>query len=155
MPRIHVAASATIAAPPEVVYAILADYREGHPRILPPQYFRNLTVEQGGRGAGTHIRFDMRVLGRTRTAYGVVTEPEPGRVLVETYPDTGIVTTFIVEPRGEGRHAAVTIASDWEKPGLAGWFEQKTAPPLLRRIFEEELRYLARYAAEGRHGHTG
>jgi hypothetical protein len=49
-----VVASAHIAAAPAQVYAIIANYREGHPRILPKE-FSGLTVEQGGIGAGTII----------------------------------------------------------------------------------------------------
>ncbi len=69
-------------APADRVYAIIADYRNGHPHILPKQ-FRNLTVEQGGVGAGTIIRFEVRVFGQTQHFRAVVSEPEPGRVLVE------------------------------------------------------------------------
>src|ERR1044072_1519141 len=101
-----VKASAQVEAPAEVVYNIIADYRNGHPHILPKQYFEWLEVEQGGRGEGTVIRFQMRVLGQTRVLRAVVTEPEPGRVLVET--DTGgagPVTTFTVEPEESGSRA--------------------------------------------------
>lgn len=82
--QIHVVtASALIPARRERVYNILANYREGHPRILPKQ-FSNLVVEQGGLGAGTVIRFQMSVFGRKQTFRAEISEPEPGRVLVET-----------------------------------------------------------------------
>ena len=55
-----------VPAPPAEVYAILADYTEGHPHILPSAYFRNIEVEEGGVGAGTRIRFEMTVLGTSR-----------------------------------------------------------------------------------------
>jgi hypothetical protein len=42
LPDIHVSASAVIAAVPSVIYALIADYRQGHPSILPPRYFQNL-----------------------------------------------------------------------------------------------------------------
>lgn len=78
-PDVHViSASARIDAPPERVYAIIADYRTGHPRIL-PEPFSGLTVERGGIGAGTTIRFQMKLLGRTETYRADITEPEPGR----------------------------------------------------------------------------
>ena len=92
-----ISASANIPAPPQRAYSILANYRDEHPRILPPQ-FSNLAVEKGGIGAGTVIRFNMRVFGRKRSFRAAVTEPEPGRVLVETDLDTNrAVTTFIVD----------------------------------------------------------
>ena len=77
-----VTTTARLAAPPDRVYAVIADYDHGHPRILPKQ-FTGLTVEQGGVGEGTVIRVSMRVFGRRFEFRGFVTEPEPGRVLVE------------------------------------------------------------------------
>ena len=78
-----ISASAVIPARRERVYSLISNYRDGHPRILPKQ-FSNLIVEQGGTGAGTVIRFQMSVFGMKRTFRAVITEPEPGRVLVET-----------------------------------------------------------------------
>jgi hypothetical protein len=56
-----VSASAEVKAPAEKVYAIIADYRHGHPQIVPSPPFGRIEVEQGGFGAGTVIRFPMRV----------------------------------------------------------------------------------------------
>ena len=53
--------------------------------------------------AGTEIRFGMRVFGSMRTARGIVSEPQPGRVLVESYPETGDVTTFSASCFQSGR----------------------------------------------------
>jgi hypothetical protein len=95
-PTYVVSATARLKAPPRRVYDTIADYHTGHPRILPKQ-FRNLTVEQGGVGAGTVIRFQVRVFGRTDTFRAEVTEPEPGRILVEkNILGSDSVTTFIV-----------------------------------------------------------
>jgi len=58
-------ASASLPAPPERVYRLIADYRDCHPRIL-PKHFSSLTVEKGGVGAGTVIRFQMRLLAKTQ-----------------------------------------------------------------------------------------
>src|SRR5215813_13655906 len=98
-PATHIiTASATIPARRERVYSLIANYRDGHPRILPKQ-FKNLVVEQGGIGAGTVIRFQMSVFGKLQTFRASITEPEPGRTLVETDLDTnGAVTTFTVNP---------------------------------------------------------
>src|SRR3954470_15498093 len=91
---------ATVGAPADRVYELIANYRTGHPRIVPPKYFQNLIVERGGRGAGTVIAYDMKLFGKVRTSRASITEPEPGRVLVETVEDQGIVTTFTVERAG-------------------------------------------------------
>jgi uncharacterized protein YndB with AHSA1/START domain len=147
MPRIQATASAVIDAPPQTVYAILADYRHGHPQILPKAYFSALVVEQGGTGAGTRIRFDIRLLGTTRSVRAAITEPEPGRVLAETDLDTGAVTTFTVVPAPGGGGTDVTITTAWTASGVRGWVEGRIAPPMLRRIYTEELQNLARHAA--------
>src|SRR3954469_19904465 len=112
-------AAGLIPARRERVYNIIANYREGHPRILPKQ-FSNLVVEQGGVGAGTVIRFQMGVLGRKQTFRAAITEPEPGRVLVETYLDgNGAVTTFTVNPGSAPADSQVTIST--EIPVRAGF----------------------------------
>jgi Polyketide cyclase / dehydrase and lipid transport len=129
-------------APPATVYRLLADYHRGHPRILPERYFRNMQVEAGGTGAGTRIRYQVRAFGTVRTFRAEITEPEPGRRLLETGIESGIATTFTVEPGDDGRHSHVTIATAYEKAGIRGWLERLFAPQLLRTIYRAELRQL-------------
>jgi hypothetical protein len=139
-------ASALIAAPAQQLYAILADYNQGHQRILPRPPFVDLTVEKGGVGAGTEFSARMRVLGRLQAFRAVVTEPEPGRVLVET-TDTGYVTSFIVEPRGADQ-SFVTIATELiGRPALLGAVEGWLVGRLLRPGYVRELEQLAALAA--------
>jgi hypothetical protein len=142
-------ASALIQAPARELYAIIADYHHGHPQILPQPPFVSLAVEQGGVGAGTVIQVEMRVLGRRQTFRAVVTEPEPGRVLVETN-DIGYVTTFTVDPRAEGRQAYVTIATELTgRAGLLGTLERWFVTRLMRPVYVKELEQLAAVAAKG------
>jgi hypothetical protein len=61
---VHVEVSSIIDAWPDELYAVIADYRVGHPAILPRQYFTELSVEQGGQGEGTVIRGSVKVFGR-------------------------------------------------------------------------------------------
>lgn len=140
-------ASRRIAAPAEVVYAVFADYREAHPRILPPNFFTGLAVDEGGYGAGTVIRVEGRFAGRTRTIRGIVTEPEPGRLLVESYPEERMVTSFIVDPEPDG---ACTVTLRTVGPRRAwplGWIEERMVRRLLGRVFREELDLVAAYVA--------
>jgi uncharacterized protein YndB with AHSA1/START domain len=143
MPRIRVQASSYIPASPKTVYAILADYREGHPSILPPEDFSDYEVEAGGVGEGTRIRFAMPGFGNPRHFEMEVTEPEPGRVLRETDRRTGTVTTFTVEPADDPMISRVTMCSEWRRPGVMGLIERWFAKPFLRRIYIEELHRLA------------
>ena len=105
-------------------------------------------VEQGGIGAGTVIRFQMSVLGKKQTFRASVTEPEPGRVLVETYLDgNGAVTTFTVDPGTAPADSRVTISTELPvRRGVAGWIERKVSTLLLRPIYRKELENLARVA---------
>lgn len=143
------AASALIPAPPQQLYAIIADYHHGHAKIIPRPPFVALTVEEGGTGAGTKLLVQIRVLGRLQSYRAAVTEPEPGRVLVETN-ENGYITTFTVEPRAGGQQSFVTIATELGgRGGLAGAIEHWLVARLLRPVYVRELEQLATVAAAG------
>jgi hypothetical protein len=149
MGQIAVEVSDVVPAPPEKVYAILSDYRVGHPAILPRPYFRELAVEQGGQGAGTVLRVRMEVMGITQNYRLQVAEPEPGRILVEEDPEKGVKTTFIVAPLNGGQRSLVTIATTSRtSPGFRGLLERLINPPVTRRIYRQELRQLAAYVQQ-------
>ncbi len=121
MSRYQIQASAVINAPAKRVYDIIADYRNEHPNILPKKFFSNLEIEKGGVGAGTIIRFQMTVMGKTQAFRASITEPEPGRVLVETDAENDTTTTFTVTPTSDNERAEVTISSDLKsQKGLLG-----------------------------------
>lgn len=150
MSDIHVSVSRIIAAPPEAIYAILSDYHTGHPSILPRQYFKEIVVEEGGVGAGTVVRVAMEVMGSKQTYRLVVTEPQPGRVLAEADAAAGTATRFVLEPVGE-QQTRVTIATDARPSnGLRGFMERLVNPPLMRRMYDEELRLLEEVVRRGR-----
>ena len=142
-----ISASAIIPARRERVYSIIANYKEGHPRIVPKQ-FSGMVVEQGGVGAGTVIRFEMSVFGRKQKFRAAITEPEPGRVLVETDLDSnGAVTTFTVDPGTAPADSRVTISTLLPvRGGLLGMVEKTLSTLLLRPIYVQELANLARVA---------
>ena len=142
-----VSASAIIPARRERIYSLISNYNDGHPRILPKQ-FSSLVVEQGGVGAGTVIRFQMRVFGRKQTFRAAITEPEPGHVLVETDLDAnGAITTFTVNPGGAPADSRVTISTELPvRSGFLGKIEKTLSTLLLRPIYLKELENLARVA---------
>lgn len=147
--RYRVSSGTTIGARPARIYAAIADYKQQHPHIVPPEYFRRLDVIEGGVGAGTRTRVEMRVLGTTHVFEQVVTEPEPGRVLVESNQDGSGVTTFTVDGADGGESAHVTIATDFEaRPGIAGLVERLFTSMMLPRIYRKELERLAKYVAQ-------
>lgn len=143
---LHVSHAAPVRAAATVVYPLIADYHTGHTRIVPPKVFKNLKVAKGGYGAGTEITFDMVAFGQVTSTHAVITEPEPGRVLVESYPDTGVVTTFRVKPSGDTA-CVVTISTDFPpKGGLTGFFERLLQPSFLRKVYAEEIGRIERVA---------
>ena len=150
-PRFEVRVSARIDAPAGEIYTLIADYRNGHPRILPKQ-FSGLVVEAGGIGAGTAIHFQMKVLGRRETYRALVAEPEPGRVLTERYQgENAPVTSFTVDPASDGRSADVTISTELPvRSGSLGRIESFLTTRLLRPIYVRELELLAAWARDRR-----
>ena len=151
MGTIQAESSAVLDASPAEIYAIFADYLNGHPHILPKQYFSDLEVEEGGYGAGTRFRVRTRALGVERPYHMIVSEPEPGRVLAERDVASDLVTTFTVTPAGDGRQANVRIATEWTPArGLGGWIERMITPPVMRRMYRTELGQLASYVERKR-----
>jgi hypothetical protein len=144
MTPLYVKASRIVDARPETIYAILRDYRVGHRAILPKPYFASMTVESGGQGAGTVVNVEMQVMGVERRFRLFVTEPEPGRILQEADPQADIITTFTVEPVGDGSQSSVTIASVAEtQAGVTGMMERLLNPLITRHIYNQELENLA------------
>ena len=143
MAKVVASAERTIDAPAEQVYGYLADMHQ-HQRFLPPQ-FSDFQVEEGGVGAGTVTRFTMTAGGRTRKYRMRVTEPEPGRTLVESDTDSSLVTTFNVAPQGE--KSLVRISTSWDGAGgIGGFFERTFAPRAVQRIYLDQLDRLNAYA---------
>jgi Polyketide cyclase / dehydrase and lipid transport len=146
MIRTRYSAERLLDAPATVVYHCLADYREHHrPEGFLPGQFSDLTVVRGGVGAGTVIRFSMTLGGRKRTVTTEISEPQPGRVLVER--GSGLETTFTVDPVGpQGEQARVRFDTVMEAGGLEGLLTRLFAARLLGPVYADELQRLERYA---------
>ena len=151
MGQIKVKAAEVLDARPEDVYATIADYRKGHPRILPKENLYDLQVEEGGYGAGTIIRFKSRILGVEQSFYQRVSEPEPGRVIVEQDIDTkqNFATTFTVIPVEEGKKSQVEISTTmYTSPGIRGFAERVILSIFNPRIYRKEMKLLEAVAQE-------
>jgi hypothetical protein len=150
MSQVKISESRIIHASPVDVYAVMSDYRVGHQAVLPKSFFSKVVVVQGGQGAGTVIEVHMNVYGAKRVFRQVVTEPEPGRVLVETDPEAGVATSFIVDPIGTGDQSRVTIATESRlSPGFQGFVERLFNPMIIGRIYKQELELLDTYVQRG------
>lgn len=148
MAKLHGESSMLINASAKDIYAVLVDYQNSHPQILPKQYFKSLKVLKGGQGAGTEFEADLKVNGLKMTFRMLVSEPEPGRVIMESDTLSSTVTTFTVMPTDTTNQALVKIASEWDmKPGLAGLIDRLFTPGVMRGIYKKELKQLNEYMA--------
>ena len=153
MTQINVKAATILDARPEDVYATIADYRHGHPNILPKENFYDLQVEQGGYGAGTIIHFKMKVLGVEQAFYQRVNEPEPGRVLVEQDIDSpqNVATTFTITPVENSQKSHVEISTTMNaSPGFKGLVERIVVPIINPQVYRKELKQLEAVAQKRR-----
>ena len=147
-----VSASRVVSAGAAVAYRFIADYQGGHQRILPAKYFGKLRATKGGYGDGTEIAFEMYPFGMKRAvqqARARVTEPEPGRVLVETDLDRGFVTTFTVDAVSEMKSRVQFVTTVPRKPGVLGAIEKLVTTLFLRTVYEEELEQFSRVVLGG------
>lgn len=133
-----------IATSPQRVRTFLSDYRNNRPRILPPEYFEDYRVEQGGDGAGTVFSYRLRAGGRERAYRMRVEESAEDGLLVERDTESSLVTTWTLTPAESGERTLVRLTSRWEGAGgIGGVFERLFAPRALRRIYDEVLRRLS------------
>jgi hypothetical protein len=143
MGQITVEYSGAVGAPAELTYGLIAD--DAHHQQFLPEAFSNFKVLSGGVGAGTVHSFDITAGGRVRSYVMDVSEPEPGRVLVEKDRGSSLVTTFTVTPDGAG--CRVRITTTWQGAGgVGGFFERTFAPKVLRKLYADELSRLDAYA---------
>lgn len=151
MRRDHFEMVALIQGRPEEIYAVLADYRYEHAHIVPSKYLRNLEVEAGGVGAGTVIRYRARAFGIERPSRAVISEPEPGRVLVEKETTSTLQTTFTVTPTDDPQQAHLQIATRWiPSRNPFKMAEQALYPVIMRDMYTRSLQLIAQYVAEKR-----
>ena len=149
MSTVNVEYSMIINARPEEVYAVFRDYRVSHPAVLPKPFFEYLTVHEGGLGAGTKFTAGMNVYGNKSTFSATVSEPEPGRVILEKDDDERLVTHFIMDPVENGKKTNVTLRTKAQTSGgLKGLFERMMMPSILRTMYKQELTNVGEYIAK-------
>jgi uncharacterized protein YndB with AHSA1/START domain len=145
MAKVEASAERMIDAPPDAVYRYIADMHQ-HAQFLPPE-FSDFRVEEGGVGEGTVTSFTVTAGGRTRDYRMRVSEPVPGRTLVESDANSSLVTTYNVEP--QGGKSLVRISTNWDgASGIGGFFERTFAPKAMHRIYASALDRLNSYARD-------
>lgn len=144
MSRVCFSMSRTIPALPGQVFHLLDDYEHGHWRVLPPA-FSDYRVLAGGFGAGTRIAFSLTTGGHKTSTEGIVTVPEPERVIVETYPREQMVTTFTVDPEGAGARLTIATSIPARTP-LTAPLEEPVLRRLLEPVYAEEFALISQWA---------
>ena len=141
--KTNFSAERVVDAPADVVYRCLADYTHHHrPGGFLPPAFSNQEVLSGGIGDGTVIRLNVSLAGRTNTMTARISEPDPGRKLVED--GEHVQTTFTVQP--EADKSRVRFDTVLDGGGLAGLMNKFFGARLLGPVYADELERLERYA---------
>ena len=139
MPRVLV--EREIPARQDRVFAVLADYADGRPRLLTSDYV-DYRVEQGGRGAGTVISYRFR-----ERPYFLRVETPAANTLLERDTVSSLVTTWRVMPAPNER-SIVRVVTDWRgSSGFRGVLERVFAPRGLRRVYQQVLERLEQVLA--------
>ena len=144
MSRVCFSMSRVIPAAPAQVFHLLDDYQHGHWRVLPPA-FSDYRVLEGGFGEGTRIAFSLTAGGRTSSTEGIVTVPDPGRVLKEAYPREQMVTTFTVDRADDGTLLTIATSMPARSP-LTARLEERVLRRLLEPIYTEEFALIEKWA---------
>src|SRR5258708_16680352 len=110
MNRVYAQSERVITAKPEEVYATLIDYQNKRPSILTPN-FVDYSVEKGGMGEGTMIRYRLQAAGRERPYRMRVAEPVKGQVLTESDTNSSRVTTWTPPPLKPGHRPTLPLAT--------------------------------------------
>lgn len=87
MSIVRAESSALIRASARAVYQLIADYRDGHPRMLPKKYFPRMEVERGGVGAGQACRVAIRTECDAKGFRGWVERITAPRLLQRLYAE--------------------------------------------------------------------
>jgi hypothetical protein len=150
MVRFTVETEAVINARANEVYAVLADYHDGHPNIVPKSFCEGVKVIKGtGIGGNSRIECYFNILGQRETLFMDVSEPEPGRILQEIDSKAINITRFIVDPIDDAT-CSVTIQTKVMKqigfppgPTIDMWLKKI----MLKSMFKAELKLLNEFMA--------
>ena len=143
MAEIRVEVTREIAAPPDRVFACIADFAR-RPEWLPDGY-SDFGVEQDKGSPSTVIRYKLKVGPRERSYQMRTSQPTPGSILVEDDTNSSLVKTWTVTARGNSSQVSVATRWDSNSKGIGGIMERTFAPRGLRKLYDEELTSLARF----------
>jgi hypothetical protein len=102
--------------------------------------FLNYTLEKGGQGQGTIIRYRLHAANRERDYCLNIDEPVKGKIITERDSNSSLVNTWTISPLSDGTRTRVSIINEWEGgSGVKGFFERTFAPLGLKSIYGQIL----------------
>lgn len=139
MAEFTVTALAMVDAEPERVWTSIADYRQFRPAIL-TRHFSGYEVLEGGRGAGSRVRWTLNPgrWTRRRAREWEVTVEEVDGALVEHDRHSSATLTWTVVPAPDGR-SAVKLGLSFESPGGLGGLRARSRANKLHHLYGETL----------------
>jgi hypothetical protein len=156
MTQLQASALTMVNAPAEHVLAVLSDYHEVRPYLLPDE-FGDYEVLSGGVGAGTEVRWTMALDSVLRNKKGKrpkppkrppwdclveVSTPEPERI-VERDTRSSLVATWVLRSSEDDERTAIRVDVTWEQTG--GMFARQREQLALRTLYETLLTNLHEY----------
>ena len=145
MVRFTVKSSCVINAPAKDVYSVLADYNNGHPKIMPKNFCEGLRVVKGtGIGENTRIEVRFNIYGQRETLIMDISEPEPGRILQEIDTKAVNITRFIVDPIDQESSRVTIQTKVMKQTGIppGPYLDMIIKEIVLKRVFKAELETL-------------
>lgn len=132
MGEISASQSIDVAANPDQVIGVLADYVDARPAILPEQY-RDYQVISGGQGDGTVVHWILQATSKRQRDVKATVTVVPDTI-TERDENSSMVTTYKVAPAGSGSKVTTTTTWNSNASGIGGFFEKTFAPKGLAKI---------------------
>ncbi|HEY4389330.1 MAG TPA: SRPBCC family protein, partial [Ktedonobacteraceae bacterium] len=139
MAHIQVKSERLVNASPENIYTFLTDYVNKRPQILTPN-FMDYSVEKGGQGKGTIVRYRLHAANRERDYHLRIDEPVKGKIITEQDTKSTLVNTWTLSAANGGTRTRVSVITEWEGGhGVKGFFERTFAPMGVKSIYGKVL----------------
>jgi hypothetical protein len=149
MAHIQVKSERLVNASPENIYTALIDYVNKRPQILTPN-FMDYSVEKGGHGKGTIVRYRLHAANRERDYHLRIDEPVKGKIITEQDTNSTLVNTWTLAAANGGTSTRVSVITEWEGGhGVKGFFERTFAPMGVKGIYGNVLDSLDHLVSNG------
>lgn len=134
--------------PAATVYAIVADVRDHHFRVVPESVDRSTyRVLEGGYGAGTVVEYQTAISRIDHPLRYLVEEPEPGRVVVFRHEGGLVEKRYEVDAAGPAACTMTSRVRVARRAGFLGIIDRLLGRSFIQRMAEQKLDNIEQYAA--------